>query len=62
MSDPTRKRLLERTFKYVPASKTNVAATFARIRRQLKEDEAAKLEAEKHAPKLAALPAIKRRA
>ena len=28
------KSILDRTFKYVPAAKTDVAATFARIRRE----------------------------
>jgi hypothetical protein len=41
VSDPLRKRLLERTFKYTKASETDVARTFARIKKQLKEAEAA---------------------
>jgi hypothetical protein len=41
VSETTRRRLLERTFKYVKASDTDVARTFARIRRQQKETEAA---------------------
>lgn len=40
MSDPLRKRLLERTFKYTKSGETDVARTFARIRRQMKEAEA----------------------
>lgn len=42
MSEARKPRLLDPSFKYVPASKTNIAATFARIRRQLKEAEQAK--------------------
>lgn len=37
-----RPSLMDPDFKYVPASRTSVAATFARIRRQMKEAEAAK--------------------
>lgn len=51
MSDPLRKRLLERghdgkpTFVYVSHSETDVAATWARVRRQqAAEQEAAKAE------------------
>ena len=36
MSDPLRKRLLEKTFRYVKASDTDIARTFARIRREQK--------------------------
>ena len=28
-------RILDKSFKYVPAAKTNIAKTFARIRREL---------------------------
>lgn len=42
MSDPTRKRLLERTFKYTRASETDLEATFRRIRRQQKEADSIK--------------------
>ena len=45
MTDPLRKRLLEKTFKYVRASDTDVARTFARIRRQQKEAQAAAAQA-----------------
>lgn len=34
--------LMDKDFRYVPASRTNVAATFARIRREQKAAEAAK--------------------
>jgi hypothetical protein len=40
MSDTTRRRLLERdqngkpAFRYVPAGQTDIAATFARVRKQ----------------------------
>jgi len=30
-------RILDKSFKYVPAAKTNLAKTFARIRRELAE-------------------------
>lgn len=33
-------RILDRNFKYVPAAKTDVAKTFARIRAQQKAEEA----------------------
>lgn len=36
--------LMNPKWKYIPASSTNVAATFARIRREMKEAEAAKQE------------------
>lgn len=48
MTEATKKRLLSRgpdgkpTHKYVPAAETNVAATFARVRRQMKEAESVK--------------------
>jgi hypothetical protein len=42
MTDPLRKRLLEKTFRYVKSGETDVSKTFARIRRQMKEAEAAK--------------------
>ena len=35
------KRITDRDFKYVPASKTDVAATFRRIRRELEAQKAA---------------------
>lgn len=38
--------LLDPKFRYVPASRTNVAATFARIRREMKEAEDAKQQQE----------------
>lgn len=41
MTEALRKRLLDRTFKYTKASETDVAKTFARIKRQQKEAEAA---------------------
>lgn len=47
-----RPSLMDPGFRYVPASRTNVAATFARIRRQQKESEAAK----KPASNVKALP------
>jgi hypothetical protein len=50
MSDPLRKRLLERTFKYTRASETDVSKTFARIRRQLKEAEAKPVKLSKAIP------------
>lgn len=37
------KSILDKSFKYVNAAKTNVAATFARVRREMKDAEAAKL-------------------
>lgn len=38
------KSILDRTFKYVPAAKTDVRKTFARIRREQREaEEAAKV-------------------
>jgi hypothetical protein len=37
MSDPTAKRWKDKTWRYYPAESTDVARTFARIRRQLKE-------------------------
>ena len=37
MSDPLRKRLLEKNFRYIKAGETDVAATFRRIRKQQKE-------------------------
>lgn len=37
-----RPNLMDPGFKYVSASKTNLRATFARIRREIKEAEAAK--------------------
>ena len=35
------KRIFDRDFKYVPASKTDIASTFRRIRRQQAEQKAA---------------------
>jgi hypothetical protein len=40
MSEALKKRLLDRTFKYTKASETDVARTFARIRKQQKEAQA----------------------
>lgn len=40
MSDPTRTRLLEPGFKYTRAAETNIARTFARIRREQKNEAA----------------------
>jgi hypothetical protein len=59
MNEAHRKRLLDKTFRYVKSSETDVARTFARIRKQIKEAEAAKA-----APKVAAVAPtpIKRRA
>lgn len=37
MSDPKKTRLYEKGWRYYPASDTNVARTFARIRRQQRE-------------------------
>ena len=37
------KSILDKSFKYVNAAKTNVAATFARVRREMRDAEAAKL-------------------
>lgn len=51
MTDPKRKRLFERDWKYVPASKTNIAKLFKRIRREQREAEAAK----QSAPKITAI-------
>lgn len=34
------KSILDRDFRYVPAARTNIAATFARLRRQAKMEEA----------------------
>lgn len=42
--------LMDKDFRYVPASRTNVAETFKRIRRQLKEAEAAKKSGAKVTP------------
>ena len=44
------KRITDPSFRYVPASKTDVAATFRRIRRELKESAA------KDAQKVSRLP------
>jgi hypothetical protein len=40
-----RARLLDKGFRYYPSSDTDVARTFARVRRQMKEAEKAKLPA-----------------
>lgn len=40
--------LLDPRFKYVPASKTDVAKTFARIRREMAEKDKAEAEAMKN--------------
>jgi hypothetical protein len=50
--------LLNPNFRYVPASKTNVAKTFKRIRREMKEAEAAK----QTAPKVESIQRAKRKA
>lgn len=47
-----RPSLLDPKFRYVPAGETDVAKTFARIRKQMKEAEAAK----KSGAKVTALP------
>lgn len=54
-TDPKRARCFDKDWKYVPRESTDVAKTFARIRRQQKEAEAAK-------PKLVAPTPMKRRA
>jgi hypothetical protein len=41
---------MNKDFKYVPASKTNIAKTFARIRRELAQAEAEKKAAPKVQP------------
>lgn len=41
MSDPKRARCFDPAWKYVPANATDIAKTFARIRRHQKEAEAA---------------------
>jgi hypothetical protein len=33
-----RKGLMDPKFRYIPAAETNIAATFARIRRQMKKE------------------------
>lgn len=38
-------RILDRKFKYVPAARTNIAKTFARIRREQAEKDRAEREA-----------------
>lgn len=60
MSDPLRKRLLDKTFRYVKAGDTDVAATFRRIRKQLKEQ--AEQEAAKPAENVKPLRSAKKAA
>ncbi len=50
--------LMDPKWKYIPASRTNVAATFARIRREMKDAEAAKQDT----PKVRALRPAKKEA
>jgi hypothetical protein len=42
MTDPTKARCWDKDWRYVPKDATDVAKTFARIRRQMKEDQAVK--------------------
>jgi len=50
------KRIYEKDFHYVPASHTDIAKTFARVRRELKDAEQAK----QPAPNVTALKKAKR--
>lgn len=43
------KSILDRSFRYTPAASTNIAATFRRIRAQLKQAEKERLEREQEA-------------
>lgn len=42
MTDPTKAKCFDKTWKYKPSGSTDLKATFARIRREQREAEAAK--------------------